>query len=145
MSGAASPNDPSPDYVEATIFSRDKAVIITGDYSDYDPSIPVNNVTCWYKPWFYKHTESFLAVGQRTELVPLREYLLRHNRALFWVVESMIPFGNHPVFRVLFGWLLPPQPAFLKFTTTAGIRAYTFTRQVCACLLLYVVVTHLFS
>ncbi len=31
---------------------------------------------------------------------------------------------------MLFGWLLPPKPAFLKFTTTPGIRAMTFTKQV---------------
>lgn len=42
----------------------------------------------------------------------------------------MIPFGNNPIFRFLFGWLLPPKPAFLKFTTTPGIRKFTFTKQV---------------
>ncbi|XP_050297657.1 delta(24)-sterol reductase-like [Anthonomus grandis grandis] len=117
-------------YIEATIFSKDEAVIMVGDYSDFDGNLPVNNLTKWYKPWFYKYVESFLQKGKHTELIPLREYLLRHNRAIFWVVESMIPFGNNPLFRLLFGWLLPPKPAFLKFTTTPGIRAFTFTRQV---------------
>lgn len=42
----------------------------------------------------------------------------------------MIPFGNNPLFRFLFGWLLPPKPAFLKFTTTPGIRKLTLTKQV---------------
>lgn len=42
----------------------------------------------------------------------------------------MIPFGNNPLFRLFFGWLLPPKPAFLKFTTTPGIRKFTFTKQV---------------
>ena len=101
-----------------------------GEFSDYDSTIPLNNITQWYQPWFYKHVEESLKIGQHTELIPLREYLLRHNRAIFWVVESMIPFGNNPLFRLLFGWLLPPKPAFLKFSTTPGIRAYTFTRQV---------------
>ena len=32
--------------------------------------------------------------------------------------------------RFVFGWLLPPKVAFLKFTTTPGIRAMTFTKQV---------------
>lgn len=118
------------DYVEATVFARDKAVVMLGEYSDYDPSLPVNHVARWYKPWFYKYTETMLQQGEHTELIPLREYLLRHNRAIFWVVESMIPFGNHPLFRLFFGWLLPPKPAFLKFSTTPGVRAYTFTKQV---------------
>lgn len=59
----------------------------------------INHVSRWYKPWFYKHVESFLTKGPSQEFIPLREYLLRHNRAIFWVVEDMIPFGNHPLFR----------------------------------------------
>ncbi|CAH2089087.1 unnamed protein product [Euphydryas editha] len=131
LSGA---NEPSPsyhpDYIEGTIFSKDKAVIMTGDYSDYDRNITVNHCSKWYKPWFYKHVESFLEKGEGVELIPLRDYLLRHNRPIFWVVEDMISFGNNPLFRIFFGWLLPPKPAFLKFTTTPGVRAYTFTKQV---------------
>lgn len=119
-----------PDYIEGTIFSKDNSVIMTGDYSDYDRNIPVNHCSRWYKPWFYKHVESFLDKGESIELIPLRDYLLRHNRPIFWVVEDMISFGNNPIFRTLFGWLLPPKPAFLKFTTTPGVRAYTFTKQV---------------
>ena len=42
----------------------------------------------------------------------------------------MIPFGNHPLFLALLGWMLPPKPAFMKFTTTPVIRAMTFTKQV---------------
>ncbi|KAF4524864.1 hypothetical protein B566_EDAN012820 [Ephemera danica] len=133
VSGALEKDQKTPDYVEATIFSKDEAVIMTGHYDDVksnDDLYKVNNITKWYKPWFYKHVESFLKKGKHQELIPLREYLLRHNRAIFWVVESMIPFGNNPLFRLLFGWLLPPKPAFLKFTTTPGIRAMTFTKQV---------------
>ncbi|VEN43663.1 unnamed protein product [Callosobruchus maculatus] len=121
---------PTSDYVEATIYSKNEAVLMVGDYSDLNPSLPVNHVSRWYKPWFYKYVEGFLSKGKHTELIPLREYLLRHNRAIFWVVESMIPFGNNPLFRLLFGWLLPPKPAFLKFTTTPGVRNFTFTKQV---------------
>ena len=130
LSGDSSPDHPTADFVEATIFAPEKAVIMTGTFSDYDPNLSTNHVTRWYKPWFYKYTETFFKKGKHTELIPLREYLLRHNRAIFWVVESMIPFGNNPIFRLFLGWLLPPKPAFLKFTTTPGVRAYTFTRQV---------------
>ena len=51
-------------------------------------------------------------------------------QAIFWVLESMIPFGNHPVFLFLLGWMLPPKPAFMKLTTTPAVRAMTFTKQV---------------
>ena len=42
----------------------------------------------------------------------------------------MIPFGNHPLFLFLLGWMLPPKPAFMKLTTTPVVRAMTFTKQV---------------
>ena len=51
-------------------------------------------------------------------------------KAIFWVIESMIPFGNHPLFLALLGWMLPPKPAFMKLTTTPVVRAMTFTKQV---------------
>ena len=42
----------------------------------------------------------------------------------------MIPFCNNRLFLFLFGWMLPPKPAFMKFTTTPVVRAMTFTKQV---------------
>jgi len=133
LSGAMDKNKKTPDFLEATVFSKEEAVIMVGNFANVKNATEesqINHVSRWYKPWFYKHVESFLVKGPSQEYIPLREYLLRHNRAIFWVVEAMIPFGNHPLFRTLFGWLLPPKPAFLKFTTTPGIRAMTFTKQV---------------
>ncbi|XP_057662796.1 delta(24)-sterol reductase-like [Diorhabda carinulata] len=130
LSGDKGPDYPVADFVEATIFDRNEAVVMTGTFSDLDKNLRVNNVNRWYKPWFYKYVETFLKKGKHTELVPLREYLLRHNRAIFWVAESAIPFGNNVLFRFLFGWLLPPKPAFLKYTTTPAIRKSTITKLV---------------
>lgn len=133
VSGALDKDKEVADFVEATVFTKDEAVLMLGNFADRPPVQEwnkINYVAKWYKPWFYKHVEGFLKSGEGEEYIPLRDYLLRHNRAIFWVVESMIPFGNHPIFRFFFGWLLPPKPAFLKFTTTPGIRAMTFTKQV---------------
>ncbi|KAF2360659.1 FAD linked oxidase N-terminal, partial [Trinorchestia longiramus] len=130
--GALDSNTAPPDYVEATIFSKNKAVVMLGTFSDVPPNEQhkVNHINSWHKPLFYKHVESFLCKGREYEYIPLQEYLLRHNRGIFWVLETMIPFCNNPIFRYLFGFLLPPKIAFLKFTTTPGIRAMTFTKQV---------------
>jgi len=48
----------------------------------------------------------------------------------FWELEDMIPFGNHPVYRWLFGWLGAPKIAFLKLTMTPTIRRETITKHV---------------
>ena len=122
-----------PDYLEATIYNKEEAVIMVGNFADienYEQKSKINQVTKWYKPWFYKHVETFLEKGEKEEFIPLREYLLRHDKAIFWVIESMIPFGNHPLFLFFLGWMLPPKPAFMKLTTTPTVRALTFTKQV---------------
>ena len=59
----------------------------------------MNHINRWYKPLFYKHVEGFLSKGKSYEYVPLQQYLLRHNRSIFWVLETMIPFCNNALFR----------------------------------------------
>lgn len=128
--------DDAPDFIEATVYSREQAVIMKGEFAD--PETPeqrakINAIGRWYKPWFYTHVRQFLELPrgeEGDEYVPLRHYLLRHNRSIFWVVEHMIPGGNHPVFRALLGWMMPPKIAFLKFSTTPAVRKMTFTMQV---------------
>jgi len=133
LSGAYDKDTQTPDYLEATVFNKEEAVIMVGNFADVNTASEaekVNHVTKWYKPWFYKHVETYLTKGSGEEYIPLREYLLRHDKAIFWVLESMIPFGNHPLFLWFLGWMLPPKPAFMKFTTTPVVRAMTFTKQV---------------
>lgn len=102
LSGAMDKNAKVPDFVEATVYNREEAVIMVGHFANVrnaEEEAQINHITRWYKPWFFKHVESFLVKGPTVEFIPLREYLLRHNRAIFWVVADMIPFGNHPLFR----------------------------------------------
>ena len=49
------------------------------DIENYGQKSQINQVTKWYKPWFYKHVETFLTLGETEEFIPLREYLLRHS------------------------------------------------------------------
>ncbi len=39
-----------------------------------------------------------------------------NSRSIFWEIQDIIPFGNNPVFRYLFGWLVPPKVSLLKLT-----------------------------
>jgi delta24-sterol reductase len=124
----------APDFLEATVFEKDRAVIMSGQFSDLpdrDPSLraKVNRIGLPWKPWFYKHVQTFVDSGG-DEYIPLKHYLSRHNRSIFWVVADMIPGGNHPLFRALLGWMMPPKIAFLKFSTTPAVRRMTFTLQV---------------
>lgn len=37
-------------------------------------------------------------------------------------IQDIIPFGNHPVFRYLLGWIMPAKVALLKLTQTDTIK-----------------------
>jgi delta24-sterol reductase len=83
-----------------------------------------NRIGLWYKPWFYKHVESFLhKKGDGfVEYIPTRDYYHRHTKSIFWELAEIIPWGNNIVFRFLLGWAVPPKVSFLKLTQTQAIR-----------------------
>jgi Delta24-sterol reductase len=65
--------DPDNDSVEGLLFSRDEGVVMSGSFVDsYDDggrSEKLNRIGYWFKPWFYKHAESFLRNrSRRTEV-----------------------------------------------------------------------------
>jgi Delta24-sterol reductase len=112
------------DFVEALAFSRERFVVMLGTMADRPPSADkVNAIGMWYKPWFFKHVEGYLARDQPgDEYIPLRHYYHRHSKSLFWEIQDIIPFGNHPVFRFLCGWMMPPRISLLKLTQTEALR-----------------------
>lgn len=116
--------DASNDYVEALAYSRDAAVIMCGKLTDtMESDGAIHSLGCWFRPWFYKHVESYLNRRKTgVEYVPLRHYLHRHTRSYFWAMEEIISFGNHPLFRALLGWALPPRIELLKYTETETTR-----------------------
>ena len=36
--------------------------------------------------------------------------------------QDIIPFGNNPVFRYLFGWMVPPKVSLLKLTQGEAVK-----------------------
>ncbi|KAJ1923334.1 hypothetical protein IWQ60_005944 [Tieghemiomyces parasiticus] len=119
-------SDNPPPFLEVTVYSKETSVIMLGEFADVttaEQRAKINHVNRWYAPWFYKHVEKFLTTGQADEYIPLRQYFHRHTRSIFWKLEELIPFGNHPLYRYLLGWLGAPKIAFLKlFTHTPEVR-----------------------
>ncbi|OGT34925.1 MAG: hypothetical protein A3F11_06105 [Gammaproteobacteria bacterium RIFCSPHIGHO2_12_FULL_37_14] len=126
-------SDDGPDFLEVIIFSKEKSVLISGNFADVKTpkeKTKVNQLNFWFKPWFYKQVEEFLKRGKDDEYIPLRHYYHRYTRSIFWELESLIPFGNHPVYRWLFGWLGPPKVSFLKLVGTPELRRETVEKHV---------------
>jgi delta24-sterol reductase len=65
----------------------------------------------------------------KEELIPIREYLMRHDRAMCMTMGTLVPYGNHWLFRLLLGWLLPPQLSFLKASHTQQTREASIRKQ----------------
>ena len=61
------------------------------------------------KPWYYLHVEQALRKGGFDEYIPVRHYHHRFTRSIFWELRDLIPFGNHPLYRYLLGWLGAPK------------------------------------
>jgi len=117
------------DFVECLVFSRDQAVVMTGQMVDSCTPGQLNHIGRWYKPWFFKHVQKFLDSGASTEYIPLRHYYHRHSRSIFWEIQDIIPFGNHPIFRYIFGWLVPPKVSLLKLTQGKTLKRLYETKH----------------
>ncbi|KAH9499915.1 Delta(24)-sterol reductase [Bulinus truncatus] len=109
-------------FIEALVYSSTESVFMTANMTDEAEPDKINHIGNYWKPWFYEHVRSFLKTGKSTEYIPLRHYYHRHTKSIFWMLEDIIPFGNHPVFRWLFGWMVPPKVSLLKLTQGETIK-----------------------
>ncbi|XP_031693913.1 delta(24)-sterol reductase-like [Oncorhynchus kisutch] len=97
--------DKNNTFVEGLQYSLDKVVIMTGTMTDTAEPDKINRISLHYKPWFFKHVERYLTENNTAvEYIPLRHYYHRHTQSIFWELQDIIPFGNHPVSPCSGGW-----------------------------------------
>jgi len=114
-----------PHFLEATMYDAERAVIQAGWYVATPPAgVPVNPINRFYKPFFFRHVQGFLEGDGKVaeEAVPLKDFLHRFTRSIFWELEDMIPFSNHPLYRCIWGWLGAPEVSLLKLFQGPVIR-----------------------
>jgi delta24-sterol reductase len=121
------------EFVEGLAYSADSGVVMIGTYTDAPAAgEKVNNLTLWYKSWFYEHVKKYLSRNQQAvECIPLRAYYHRHTRGIFWQMEEILPFGNEPWFRVLLGWVYPIRISLLKLSTPQHLHKFYENRFIC--------------
>ena len=130
-----------PFFVEAIAFDQESAVLMEGNLTDEARVVndKINRVGWWFKPWFFEHVRTMLDSGggsgsgdppaATVEYIPLREYLMRHDRSMCMTMATIIPYGNRAWFRWSLGWLLPPQMSFLKSSHTTETREASIRKQ----------------
>ncbi|XP_049881861.1 delta(24)-sterol reductase-like [Pectinophora gossypiella] len=114
-------------FVEALLYTKDTGVVMVGDMVDEVGSDGrLNQIGKWYARWFFTQVRDHMEAGRATgralvEYIPLRDYYHRHTRSLFWELQDIISFGNNFIFRLLFGWLMPPEVSLLKLTQPEAV------------------------
>lgn len=122
-----------PDFVEATVYSKNESVIMFSSFKDANLMADwknINFVNCFWKPCYYEHVKNALSNGGFSEYIPIGHYQRRFSRSIFWELEHIIPFANHPLYRYCFGWLGVPKVSLLKKSMTPQIRKELFSKHV---------------
>mmetsp|Transcript_5032 Transcript_5032/g.20108 ORF Transcript_5032/g.20108 Transcript_5032/m.20108 type:complete len:573 (-) Transcript_5032:328-2046(-) len=118
--------DEAPTFLEATIYTKDTAVIQCAEFCEPPRSSEerarVNGINWWWKPFYYKWVETFIEKGEQWEIIPVKHFYHRFTRSIFWEIEDMIPFSNHPLYRFFWGWMGAPEVSLLKLFQGPVIR-----------------------
>jgi delta24-sterol reductase len=122
-------SDRPPEFLDALLYTRERGVLMYGDFADLPQGEKPNRISRFYKPWFYKHAERLAREGEVSEYIPLRDYYHRYTRSLYWHGELLVPFGNHPLFRYALGWLMPPKVSLMRLVQTESLRKYRDERN----------------
>ncbi|KAI9642323.1 hypothetical protein NHQ30_009125 [Ciborinia camelliae] len=124
--------DPSVDYLDGILFSKESGVICSGRL--VDTLVPKTQIQGFLKrsdPWFYLHAKKVhdRSSGSTTEAIPLVDYLFRYDRGGFWDVAIPYPRTTEFVdyldndFRQWPVWLCPLRQAGLSSESSLGLLA----------------------
>jgi delta24-sterol reductase len=112
------------EFVEGFLFSQQEGIVTTGVFADVAEPGKVHYAHRWYAPWFALRCRRFITAGGGDEYIPLKHYYQRHVRGMYWESGLLVPFGDHPAFRYLLGWLMPPKISFLRLTQGDRLKRY---------------------
>ncbi|TRY78727.1 hypothetical protein TCAL_09304 [Tigriopus californicus] len=126
--------DPANDSVEGILYSLNEAVIMTGVFTDECENWRLNKIGRWFKPLFHAHVKQFLKPEDtipKVEYIPTLHFFHRHDKSCFWLVDYIVPFINHWIFRWFFGWTMPPKHAMIKILKEKFVPPNMLNQFVC--------------
>ena len=112
-------------FVDAIQFSKEKGVVMSGDFSD-EADLPKSRFRMAWNAWFYQHAKKVVKKGQPyEELIPIQDYLFRYDRGAFWVGDygfGILHLPNIWLFRFLLHSLFTTRTLyrFLHATNASG-------------------------
>lgn len=64
---------------------------VTDEPTTTEEKSKVNRINDFWKPFYFRWVETFLEKGSGEDIVPLKHFLHRFTRSVFWELEDMIP------------------------------------------------------
>ncbi len=82
----------SPDYIEALVLGPATHLLICGYKIDSPDGLSIASQQRPWHPWFYQHASQVTRQGHQphTEVMPIRDYLFRHDRGAFWMGQFLL-------------------------------------------------------
>ena len=89
------------DFLDGILFSSTSGVVMEGSLSD-GANLPVETFSKVSDEWFYLHAKQVIQKQPVfEELIPLKDYLFRYNRAAFWAGKYVFSRFHLPMLRVI--------------------------------------------
>jgi delta24-sterol reductase len=100
--------DSNIDFLDSIIFSRTKAAIMTGVFSDNPDAKPIQQFSRARDQWFYIHAQRSLSTTSepKIDIVPLADYLFRYDRGGFWTGRLAFKYFKIAPFDRFSRWCL---------------------------------------
>lgn len=113
----------SSEYLEAIVFNKKRTVVITGNPTDDPKAFPKVSFSKSWNKWYYQHIHERFGSPIRKEVVRLKDYLFRQDRAGFW----MGGYALHPL--LLFRYIMEYFAHIPKWLEPKDITKYHKVRM----------------
>lgn len=127
-----------PYFLEAFVYSPEQSIVVEANLATFRETqsehIHVNCIGKWWKPFFHDYAKSLLSSlapgSYREELIPIDDYLMRHDRSMCLTASHIVPYSTRRWFQMFFGWLLPVHMPLLKSLRSTKEREQSMRKYV---------------
>ena len=88
------------DFIDGIIFTKNRGVVMIGNFTDKN-DLPVSTFSKRSDEWFYLHADE---ISRRhdayEEIIPIKDYLFRYDRGVFWLGRQALSFFKIPFTRL---------------------------------------------
>lgn len=122
------------DFLDGILYSKNKGVVTLGNYTNNKNNLPISRFTRAIDDWYYLHVKNIIDRYETyEELIPLKDYIFRYDRGVFWTGEYIfkklrIPFNR--ITRFLFNPIMNYKKA-ARLLQNINISQKSIVQDIC--------------